>query len=77
MSTKKSKRITIFILAVVMLFVVALTGCVDRSEDEIEYTPEETTQSPERVTQPHDRVRVDPNAPLPPLPPRNPDGTLG
>ena len=70
MSTKKSKRIAIFILAVAMLFVVALTGCVDRSDDEIEYTPEEAIQ-------PRERGRTDPNAPLPPLPPRNPDGTLG
>jgi len=66
----KSKHRAIIVLTMLMLVMgLVLTGCNDRDNYN---TPSEITQPTEQP--PRER---DPNAPLPPLPPRNPDGTLG
>ena len=65
------KRKIMLLLVAIVLMGAMLTGCNDRDHDN--YVPTETSQpAPERG-----RDRNNSNDELPPLPTRNPDGSLG
>jgi len=62
----KKRRTLLFAFFIVAILSLGLAACGDRN-----------TNTPVEPTRPPRDVLFDPNAPLPPMPSPNPDGTFG